>query len=173
MKKLLSNRYAVVAMAIGMALFWGHQIQIMFAPGGVAAGLWPTNSMVDSDAATDTTGASAAAVRVTGPPNELTIAPLPSRDPFAPPVIAVARNPTLVSAATAAEPASAPPAPVLNALLVTGSNAKIAVIDGQMARVGDAVNGHKVIAINADTVALQEADGPTIIVLKKPATALP
>ena len=52
MKKLLNNRYAVIALAIGMAGFWWYQLNAIFAPGGAATSLFPSGTdAVDNDIA--------------------------------------------------------------------------------------------------------------------------
>ena len=84
----------------------------------------------------------------------------PRRDPFAPPPadthITELAPPTVPQPAYAPLLEAPPPTPTLTALLDTPS-AKIAVIDGRLVRVGDAVNGRPVLAIGAGSVAL----GPT------------
>lgn len=163
MNKLLRNPWVVGALLLGMATLWWVQLRGLMLPGAEVA--TARIETVNAEAAI-ATAPPAARVATQAPsaaerrPTQLRWNSRPRRDPFAPPPadtdITELAPPTVPQPAYAPLLEAPPPTPTLTALLDTPS-AKIAVIDGRLVRVGDAVNGRPVLAIGAGSVAL----GPT------------
>lgn len=176
MKKLFNNRYAVTALVLGMAAFWAYQLESMVAPAGAVASLF--RSEIAGEIAADIAGVEERLpLEVTALGNVDSMTPTaivavaqPARDPFAPPVANVAV--TAVRIEDSVTPAASPlvvSAPALNALLA-GPMTKLAIIDGQIVKPGDLVNGHQVTAISADSVTLEKLDVAAKIILRMPAS---
>lgn len=170
MKKLLNNRYAVIALAIGMAGFWWYQLNAIFSPGGAATSLFPSGTdAVDNDSMSPERVALVTSAVVMTP--TAIVATTPSRDPFSRPVPSVVGNHSNVAAAPDSAAITDPVLPELNALL-TGPATKLAVIDGRIVKPGDFVSGHQVKAIGAATVTLDKTDFATRTILQMPAARL-
>lgn len=81
----------------------------------------------------------------------------PPPDPTRPPEAWLSRQPPAAASGSAASPATETP-PNADAgprVTLTGQHRRIAVIDGQLVRAGDLVNGARVVAIKPQAVILQ------------------